>query len=136
MELRPILSTLIRSKTGHLLVALQVAISLAILANALHIVNLRQAVAVRPSGLSDESAVFYLRVRHLDTASHAEQLARQKVEIAALGLWPACTRQRMSIKCRYRSRAGAPACPRASTPTMQPVLPTISARSQWCVPGA
>ena len=52
MEIRPILSTLLRNKTGPLLVAVQIALSLAILANALHIVNVRPAVAARPSGIA------------------------------------------------------------------------------------
>ena len=51
MEIRPILSALLRSKTAPLLVALQVAISLAILANALYVVNLRHASSQRPSRL-------------------------------------------------------------------------------------
>ena len=84
MEFRPILSALLRSKTGAILVALQVAISLAILVNALHIVNLRQAVAARPSGLADESSLFYIRVRHLNEGEHNEQLATQKAETATL----------------------------------------------------
>jgi putative ABC transport system permease protein len=84
MELRPILSALLRSKTGAILVALQVAISLAILANALHIVNLRQAVAARPSGMADESTLFYIQVRHLREGDHNEQVATQKAETATL----------------------------------------------------
>jgi putative ABC transport system permease protein len=65
MEIRPILSALLRSKIGPLLVALQVALSLAILANALHIVNDRRGVVSRPSGLSDESSTFYIAGRDL-----------------------------------------------------------------------
>jgi putative ABC transport system permease protein len=84
MEIRPILSALLRSKTGAILVALQVAISLAILTNALHIVNLRQAVAARPSGIAAEEDVFHLRVRHLVEGSHNEQIARQQSETLAL----------------------------------------------------
>jgi putative ABC transport system permease protein len=84
MEIRPILSALLRSKTGAILVALQVAISLAILANALHIVNVRQAVANRTSGIADEHAVFSVQVRHLAKQTHNEQLAAQKAELAAL----------------------------------------------------
>jgi putative ABC transport system permease protein len=84
MEIRPILSALLRSKTGAVLVALQVAISLAILANALHIVNLRQAVAARPIGMTDESSLFYIQVRHLREGDHNEQIATQKAETAAL----------------------------------------------------
>ena len=84
MEIRPILSALLRSKTGAILVAVQVAISLAILANALHIVEVRQGVAARPSGMKDEGSLFYLRVRHLDDADHNGELAQQKAEVATL----------------------------------------------------
>ncbi|MES3020580.1 MAG: FtsX-like permease family protein [Pseudomonadota bacterium] len=84
MEIRPILSALLRSKTGAILVALQVAISLAILANALHIVNVRQGVASRPSGLADESSLFTISVQNLKKGSHEEQVARQRAETAAL----------------------------------------------------
>jgi putative ABC transport system permease protein len=84
MEIRPIFSALLRSKTGAILVALQVAISLAILSNALHIVHVRQAVAARPSGLADEASTFYIGVHHLNKGSHNEQLARQQAETAAL----------------------------------------------------
>ena len=84
MEIRPILSALLRSKTGAILVALQVAISLAILSNALHIVNLRQAVAQRPSGIADESAVIYANVRHLRKGTANEQFAEQQLETDTL----------------------------------------------------
>ena len=84
MPIRPILSALLRSKTGAILVALQVAISLAILANALHIVNQRIAVAARPSGMADEASLLYLNVHHLVKGSHEQQLARQQAETAAL----------------------------------------------------
>ena len=84
MEIRPILSALLRSKTGAILVALQVAISLAILTNALHIVNVRQAVAARSSGLNDEASLFYIEVQHLVKGDHNSQLAEQKAEAATL----------------------------------------------------
>jgi putative ABC transport system permease protein len=84
MEIRPILSALLRSKTGAILVALQVAISLAILSNALHIVNVRQAVSSRPSGIDDEASLFYIKVRHLVKSNHNEQMALQKAETATL----------------------------------------------------
>ena len=81
MEIRPILSALLRSKTGAVLVAVQVAISLAILTNALHIVNVRQAVSARPSGIANEGEMFYVQVRHLAKSDHNEQLALQKAEL-------------------------------------------------------
>lgn len=84
MEIRPILSALMRSKTGAILVALQVAISLAILANALHIVNVRQAVAARPSGIANEADIVHIRVRHLVKSDHNAQLALFKAEADAL----------------------------------------------------
>jgi putative ABC transport system permease protein len=91
MEIRPILSALMRSKTGAILVALQVAISLAILANALHIVNVRQGVATRPSGIGHEEQVVHIDVRHLVKASANEQLAMQKREVDALRAVPGVT---------------------------------------------
>lgn len=84
MEIRPILSALLRSKTGAILVALQVAISLAILSNALHIVNVRQSVAARTSGIADESTVIYANVRHLRKGSANEQFAEQQLETETL----------------------------------------------------
>ncbi|QGZ40790.1 putative ABC transport system permease protein [Pseudoduganella flava] len=69
MEFRPILSALMRSKTGPILVAVQVALSLAILANALHIVSERQAVAGRVSGVLREEDIFHVRINELKTGS-------------------------------------------------------------------
>ena len=60
MEIRPILSALLRSKTGAFLIAAQVALTLAILGNAIYIVQDRLAIAARPSG-TDEANVFYIR---------------------------------------------------------------------------
>jgi putative ABC transport system permease protein len=55
MEIRPILSSLLRNKTGALLIAAQVALSLAIVANALYIIQDRIARTARLSGVGDES---------------------------------------------------------------------------------
>ncbi|MYM21338.1 FtsX-like permease family protein [Duganella sp. FT135W] len=88
MEIRPILSALLRSKTGPILVAVQVALSLAILANALHIVQVRQAVSARPTGLEREEDIFVLSVRHLKQGGHEEQLATQRRDTAALRAVP------------------------------------------------
>ena len=88
MEIRPILSALLRNKTGPMLVAVQVALSLAILANALHIVQVRQAVSARASGLANEQDVFALQVRHLKPGGHEEQLAAQRAEAATLRAVP------------------------------------------------
>ena len=55
MEIRPILSSLLRNKTGALLIAAQVALSLAIVANALYIIQDRIERTARTSGVGDES---------------------------------------------------------------------------------
>ena len=78
MEFRPILSALLRNKTGPVLVALQVALSLGILTNAVHIVNVRHAVAARPSGMADEHAVFHIALRTLADRAPEQELADVK----------------------------------------------------------
>ncbi|MYM91137.1 FtsX-like permease family protein [Rugamonas sp. FT82W] len=88
MEIRPILSALLRNKTGPVLVAVQVALSLAILANALHIVQARQAVSARESGLANEQDVFALQIRPLQRGGHEEQLAFQARQAATLRAVP------------------------------------------------
>jgi putative ABC transport system permease protein len=88
MEIRPIFSALMRNKTGPILVALQVALSLAILANAAHIVNERRGVATRPSGMADEHVVFNIAVRTLSNETPEQQLAtikRQTEVLRAVG---------------------------------------------------
>ncbi|HEX9171298.1 MAG TPA: FtsX-like permease family protein [Telluria sp.] len=88
MEIRPILSALLRNKTGAILVALQVALSLAILANALHIVGERRAAVARPTGVADEASVFALSVRNLSSGGPEQQLATQKREIDVIRAVP------------------------------------------------
>ena len=88
MEIKPIFSALMRSKTGPILVAIQVALSLAILANALHIVSVRQAVAARPTGIANEEQVFSISVKALNPGGHEEQIANQKAQAAALRAVP------------------------------------------------
>ena len=51
MEIRPILSALMHHKTGTILVALQIAVSLAIIVNAMFIINQRVEKVNRPTGM-------------------------------------------------------------------------------------
>ena len=88
MEIRPILSALLRNKTGAILVALQVALSLAILANALHIVSERRQASARPSGVADEQLVFSTMVRNLSAGGPEQQLATQKREAEVIRAVP------------------------------------------------
>jgi putative ABC transport system permease protein len=88
MEIRPILSALLRNKTGPVLVAIQVALSLAILSNALYIVKDRQAMSARPSGVADESSVFSVQIRRLKALPHEASLASQRAEISTISAVP------------------------------------------------
>ena len=88
MEIRPIFSTLLRNKMAPLLVAAQVAISLALLANALHIVRERTTMSARPSGIVDEAATFTLNLRHTVRPAHAENIALQVRQTALLTAIP------------------------------------------------
>ncbi|QNA98480.1 ABC transporter permease [Massilia sp. Se16.2.3] len=88
MEIRPILSALLRNKTGAILVALQVALSLAILVNALHIVSERRDAVARPSGIADEQSVFSIGVRNLSSGGPEQQLATQKREMEVIRAVP------------------------------------------------
>lgn len=58
MTIRPILSSMRRASSGVLLIALQVALTLAILANALYVVNERLREARTPSGLAEDGLLY------------------------------------------------------------------------------
>lgn len=88
MEIRPILSALLRQRTGPLLVAVQVALSLAILANALFVVQQRLETSDRPSGVADERNTGYVFNRPLRKLSHPEILAEQRRQVALVGAIP------------------------------------------------
>jgi putative ABC transport system permease protein len=62
MELRPILSAMLRNKTGVLLVGLQIALTLAIVANSVFIIVQRAEKIGRPSGI-DSGNLFFVESR-------------------------------------------------------------------------
>jgi putative ABC transport system permease protein len=55
MEIRPILSALLRNRAGAILVALQIAITLAIVVNAIYVTQQRVGKIGRPTGLDDQN---------------------------------------------------------------------------------
>jgi putative ABC transport system permease protein len=55
MELRPILSALMRNRAGAILVAIQIAITLAIVVNAVYVTQQRVEKIGRPSGIDDQN---------------------------------------------------------------------------------
>jgi len=85
MEMRPILSAMRRNKFGALLIATQMAVTLAFLANALTLVEQRIAWSDRPTGL-DEADIFMI---HTEMVDHPNDLAaRQAADVDALRTLP------------------------------------------------
>jgi putative ABC transport system permease protein len=81
MGFRPILSAMRRNKFGALLIATQMAVTLAFLANALTLVEQRIAWSDRPSGL-DEANIFVIHSETIDDAG--DLAARQASDVDAL----------------------------------------------------
>jgi putative ABC transport system permease protein len=81
MGIRPILSAMLHNKFGAILIATQIAVTLAFLANALTLVEQRLAWSGRPTGV-DEANIFVIRsesVEHL-----RDPKSRQAADLAAL----------------------------------------------------
>jgi putative ABC transport system permease protein len=55
MGIRPILSALLRNSAGAILVSLQIAITLAIVVNAVYLTTQRVQLVGRPSGIDDQN---------------------------------------------------------------------------------
>jgi putative ABC transport system permease protein len=82
--MRPILSAMRRNKFGALLIAAQIAVTLAFLANALTLIEQRTAWSARPTGL-DESDIFVIHTESVDAGDIA---ARQTSDMDALRSLP------------------------------------------------
>lgn len=80
MEIRPILSALLRSKTGAVLIAAQIALTLAIISNALYIVKDRLDRSARPTGI-DEANTFYLFFAGTGEIPDKEAMQKRDVEV-------------------------------------------------------
>jgi putative ABC transport system permease protein len=85
MQFRPIISAMRRNKVGAILIAVQMAITLAILCNALFIIQQRIALSKRPSG-ADEANVVVLDNQWV--GNPPDQQARQQGDLAALRSLP------------------------------------------------
>jgi hypothetical protein len=133
MEIRPIFSSLLRNKTGALLIAAQVALSLAIVANALYIIQDRIARTARLSGVADESVQIRIAatpIKDPDTAEAKLALAeRVSARCARCRAWP---RWRKPTSCRCRLPAGTWAWRSRSASRNRPrTRPCTSAPIRW-----
>ncbi len=85
MDIRPILSTLLRHKTAAALIVLEIALSCAILCNALFLIGTRLERMQRPSGLAEDSLV---RIAVRGMAKDLQSAAVTRADLAALRALP------------------------------------------------
>jgi putative ABC transport system permease protein len=79
MELRPILSTLLRHKTAATLIVLEIALSCAIVCNALFLIGNRLEHMGRPSGL-DEAHLLFVRANGISHDAEAGAVTRADLD--------------------------------------------------------
>ncbi|KAF1699400.1 ABC transporter permease [Pseudoxanthomonas jiangsuensis] len=85
MDIRPILSTLMRHKTAAALIVLEIALACAIICNALFVISDRLTQIREVSGLVEDELV---RVQILSIGNDAEQAARTRSDLLALRAIP------------------------------------------------
>src|SRR5687768_12128009 len=85
MDIRPILSTLRRHKTAAALIVLEIALSCAIICNALFLIGGRIDRINRPSGMADDEIV-RIQITGIGTDDNASALTRG--DLAALRALP------------------------------------------------
>jgi putative ABC transport system permease protein len=89
IQVRPILTALRRHKAGTMLIALQIALTLAIVCNALFIIHQRLANLSTTSGV-DEANVFVIANMWADTSRSTSQVdAQVRADLLALRQLPA-----------------------------------------------
>ncbi len=84
MELRPILSALLRNRTGALLVGLQVAITLAVISNAFFIIAGRIDKIQRPTGVDSPNLIFAQSEGYTPDYEHVATLNSDLATLKAL----------------------------------------------------
>jgi putative ABC transport system permease protein len=85
MDIRPILSTLMRHKTAASLIVIEIALTCAIICNALFMISDRLNQVREVSGLAENELV---RVQILSIGSDADEAARTRSDLAALRAIP------------------------------------------------
>lgn len=89
MEFRPILSAMLRNKTGVVLVGLQIALTLAVVANAVFIIMQRVEKIDRPPGIDSDNLIFVQsygfgpNYNHRDSVRHDLELIRAMPGVVA-----------------------------------------------------
>src|ERR1700690_4246140 len=84
---RPILSAMTRHKAGVFLIAMQIALTLAIVANAIFVISQRVAYLSRPSGI-DEANIVVVDNQWVGALTPSEAQARTAADLAMLRSLP------------------------------------------------
>ena len=85
MDIRPILSTLMRHKTAASLIVIEIALTCAIICNALFMISDRLSQVREVSGIAEEELV---RVQISGIGSDTDQVARTRTDLASLRAIP------------------------------------------------
>lgn len=100
MDIRPILSTLRRHKTAAALIVLEIALTCAIVCNALFLVSQRIEKISLPSGIAENELVL-VRVNGIGKQTNA--MARTREDLAALRALPGVTSVTVSNQLPFRN---------------------------------
>jgi putative ABC transport system permease protein len=84
MEFRPILSAMLRNKTGVILVGLQIALTLAVVANSVFIIMQRVEKIGRPPGIDSENLIFVQSYGFGPTYDHRDTIRRDLDALRAM----------------------------------------------------
>ena len=85
MEFGPIWRAILRNKTGAILIALQMAVTMAIMVNAISIMQERNSMMARPSGI-DEHNIF--AISSIGFAADFNERAAIEADLAGLRAMP------------------------------------------------
>jgi len=94
LEIGPIWRSMMRNKTGAILIALQIAVTMAIMVNAVSIMQERTRMMSRPSGI-DEHNIFY--ISSMGFAEDFNERATIEEDLAALRAMPGVVNAIQSI---------------------------------------
>jgi len=86
MDIGPILFSLRRNKVGAILIVLQIALTLAVLCNALFIIEQQIALSRAPTGITEESNTFFISNQWIGKT--ADLAARLQADLATLRALP------------------------------------------------
>ena len=97
MEFRPIVSALLRNKTGAVLVILQIGITMAVIVNALFIINQRLDKMNRETGMDIDNMIAFQNWGYHGDYNH-ESNTREKTSIFSTR-FPVSLRLRPAHRC-------------------------------------